>query len=157
MLTENRRIEKARTPIRRRIKNARTLPKACLIEDTPFWASEAAIDGQIELWRERMEAKKKKERESFSVTHWGLYLWKSLRSRWGRLSYVGEQRFKRPYWVWFYKQWLKYPLGSDVAQFCWASYRFLPLWIMWLDVDSLLFGLRFRHGWFFILPSSIYC
>lgn len=65
MLTENRRIEKARTPIRRRIKKARTLPKACLTEDTPFWASEAAIDGQIELWRERKWAKKR-ERES----HW---------------------------------------------------------------------------------------
>lgn len=49
MLTEKRRIEKARTPIKIRMKNARTLPNACRSE---VWASVAAINGQIELGRE---------------------------------------------------------------------------------------------------------
>lgn len=47
-LTEKRRIENARTPIRMRMKKERTFPKACL-KDVPLEVSEAAIDGQIEL------------------------------------------------------------------------------------------------------------
>lgn len=60
MLTEKRRIEKARTPIMRSMKNARTLPNACLMEVVvvPLRASEAAIDGQIELRRERGRERK---------------------------------------------------------------------------------------------------
>lgn len=52
MLTEKRRIEKARTPIRIKMKKERTLPKAFL-KEVPLEASEAAIDGQIELGKER--------------------------------------------------------------------------------------------------------
>lgn len=47
--TENSRIEKARTPIRRRMKRERTFPKACL-KVAPLEVSESAIDGQLELW-----------------------------------------------------------------------------------------------------------
>lgn len=44
-LTENNRIENARTPINRRMKNERTFPKACL-KVVSLEVSEAAIDGQ---------------------------------------------------------------------------------------------------------------
>lgn len=44
-LTENRRIEKARAPIRRRTKKARTFPKACL-RLLSAAVSEPDIDGR---------------------------------------------------------------------------------------------------------------
>lgn len=46
-LTEKRRIENARTPIKMRMKKDRTFPNASLRVD-PLEGSEAAMDGQIE-------------------------------------------------------------------------------------------------------------
>lgn len=47
-LTEKRRIENARTPIKMRMKKERTFPNASLRVD-PLEGTEAAIDGQREV------------------------------------------------------------------------------------------------------------
>ena len=47
-LTEKRRIENARTPIKIRMKKDRTFPNASLRVD-PLEGSEAAMNGQIEV------------------------------------------------------------------------------------------------------------
>lgn len=66
MLTEKRRIENARTPIRIKMKKERTLPKAFL-KEVALAASEAAIDGQIELSRERERVRQLWECKPFWV------------------------------------------------------------------------------------------